>query len=356
MLEDYGKKPSVTKLADKRADDLIRALAAPHPNEGMLEMRAFLEKQGYSLKTPEGQKKVKAYVLTNLARMRDEVIRTEAEIYKNKNANLSQQFKDRGISTDSNLYPDYMIDLQLRHMMEQGLLKPGSIHRIAIVGPGLDFVNKNSGSDFYPPQSTQPFAVIDSLLRLHLADASSIELDTFDISSRVNRHLQQARAQATAGKTYIIQLLSSPNDHWNKDYSAGFLEYWQKLGDQVGKPVTRIPVPDAAPDIWNRAIGVRPAIVMMVKPVDMNVVFQDVQLPADKQFDLVIGTNIFVYYGNLEQSLARANVGSMIKPGGYLLTNESLPNKAPSGLADSVQTKVQVAPGDTEYMYAYVRK
>ena len=52
---------------------------------------------------------MKAYLLANLSRMRDEVVRAEAELYKNKTANLSQQFKDRGISTDSNLYPDYMI-------------------------------------------------------------------------------------------------------------------------------------------------------------------------------------------------------------------------------------------------------
>ncbi len=355
-LEKYGKDHYVDQLADHRADDLIRALNAAHANAGMLEMRSFLEKEGYNLKTPAGQKAAKAYLLANLARMRDEVIRTEADIYKNKNANLSQQFKDRGISTDSNLYPDYMIDLQLRHMAEQGLLKPGSIHRVAIVGPGLDFVNKNSGSDFYPPQSTQPFAVIDSLVRLHLADLSSLEVETFDISNRVNRHLAQARVQAAAGKPYTIQLLSSPKDSWNKDYSAGFLEYWQRLGDQIGKPVERIPVPDGAPDIWNRAIGVRPAVVMRVKPIDMNVVFQTVELPPDKQFDLVIGTNIFVYYGGLEQSLTRAVLANMIRPGGFLLSNDALPNKAPSQLADSLQTKVQVSPSDTEYVYSYIRQ
>ena len=97
--------------------------------------------------------------------------------------------------------------------MDQGLLKPGSVHRIAIVGPGLDFVNKKSGSDFYPPQTTQPFAVIDSLARLGLADPATIDVYTFDISPRVNRHLERARKDATAGKGYTIQLLSSPSDH-----------------------------------------------------------------------------------------------------------------------------------------------
>jgi hypothetical protein len=288
--------------------------------------------------------------------MRDEVIKAEAELYKNKNANLSQQFKDRGISTDSNLYPDYMIQVHLKHMMDQGLLKPGSIRRVAIVGPGLDFVNKNSGSDFYPPQTTQPFAVIDTLARLKLADPAAVELYTFDISSRVNRHVAKARSEAAAGKWYTIQLLSNPSDQWNKDYAAGFLDYWQKLGNEIGKPASKIPVPEAASDIWNRAISVRPAVVERVTPEDMNVVFQTLTLPADKQFDLVIGTNIFVYYASLEQSLARANIGSMVRPGGFLISNELLPSKAPSKLTDSLQTKVDVSTGDTEYMYTYARQ
>ena len=355
-LERYGKDGHVNSLAGKRADDLIRALSSPLPSEGMTEMRTFLEKQGFNLKTPAGQKKVKAYLLANLARMRDEVVRAEAELYRKQGADPTQQFKDRGISTDSNLHPDYMIELHLRHMMEQGMLKRGSVHRVAIVGPGLDFVNKNSGSDFYPPQTTQPFAVIDSMARLGLADPATVEVETFDISSRVNKHLARARADAAAGKPYAIQLLADPSDQWSKDYATSFLEYWQKLGEQIGKPATRIPVPDAAAGIWNRAVSVRPQVVLRVFPVDMNVVFQTIPTPPDKQFDLVIGTNIFVYYAGLEQSLARANLGTMIKPGGFLISNEVLAGNAPSKLADSLQTKVVVSPSDTEYMYTYARQ
>jgi hypothetical protein len=46
----------------------------------------------------------------------------------------------------------------------------------------------------------------------------------------------------------------------------------------------------------------------------------------------------------------------MIKPGGFLLTNELLPDTAPSKLANSLQTSVLTAPGDTEYVYGYVRQ
>jgi len=88
----------------------------------------------------------------------------------------------------------------------------------------------------------------------------------------------------------------------------------------------------------------------------MNVVFQTLQLPPDKQFDLVIATNIFVYYGSLEQALARANIATMIKPGGFLLTNEALPNTAPSKLADSLKTTVPITASATDYLFSYVRQ
>jgi len=193
------------------------------------------------------------------------------------------------------------------------------------------------------------------LARLGLADPATVDVETFDISSRVNEHLARARKQAEAGRWYTIQLLSSPSDKWNQDYSTGFLEYWQKLGDKVGKPAPKIPVPAAAGNIWNRAVSVQPGVVLRVVPVDMNVVYQTLPLPPDKQFDLIIGTNIFVYYGSLEQSLARANLGTMIKAGGFLISDEYLPNTAPSALVDSLQTKTVVSPWDTDIMYSYLR-
>jgi hypothetical protein len=354
-LESYGKDSEVNSRVEKRADDLIRALAGTHLSEGILEMRLFLQKKGFSLTTPAGQKKAKAYLLANLTHQRDEVVQWAAELSAKK-LSIYQGFKERGISTDSNLYPDYTIELHLKRLMEQGLLKPGSVHRVAIVGPGLDFVNKNYGSDFYPPQTTQPFAVIDSLARLGLADPAAVELYTFDISSRVNRHIERARKTAATGKLYTVQLLCAPLPQWEAAYRTGFLDYWQSFGNQIGKPATRIAVPAAAAEIWNRAVNIRPGVVMRITPVDMNVVYQTLSLPPKQQFDLVIGTNIFVYYGGFEQSLARANLATMIKPGGFLLTNEALPGSAPSKLADSVQTSVLVRKGDTEYVYGYVRQ
>ena len=43
-------------------------------------------------------------------------------------------------------------------------------------------------------------------------------------------------------------------------------------------------------------------------------------------FDLVIATNVFIYYDLLEQALAMSNVEAMLKPGAFLLANFSAPS------------------------------
>ncbi len=353
-LAQFGHSKYVDDIANKRADDLVKALSAPHPSQGMLEMKALLEKKGYSLKTPAEQQKVKTYILSLLGRLRDDV-EHDKQLAK---VNRYQAFQDRGISTDSNLYPDYAIDLHLRHLMEQGLLKPGSVHRVGIVGPGLDFVNKKSGSDFYPPQTTQPFAVMDSLVRLGLADVNDLELYTFDISSRVNKHLERAQARSRGRQAgCLAAALDSVGRLEQRPIFPASSNIGRSWATRSARPPRPFPVPEGASDVWNRAVAVRPAVVKRITPVDMNIVFQTVPFPADKQFDLIIGTNIFVYYGGLEQSLARANLGTMIRPGGLLLSNEVLPNTAPSKLTDSLKTSIVISnsPQITDYMYTYAR-
>lgn len=41
-------------------------------------------------------------------------------------------------------------------------------------------------------------------------------------------------------------------------------------------------------------------------------------------FDVVVATNVLVYYDTLDQSLALANIAAMLKPDGLLLTNNAL--------------------------------
>ena len=78
-------------------------------------------------------------------------------------------FRDRGLASDTLLWINFAIDQALAEMKAAGALRPRSVRRVAIIGPGLDFADKQEGYDFYPQQTIQPFALIDSLGRAGLA-------------------------------------------------------------------------------------------------------------------------------------------------------------------------------------------
>ena len=74
-----------------------------------------------------------------------------------------------------------------------------------------------------------------------------------------------------------------------------------------------------------RAVHVRPDIVLAIDVRDLNVVVERLVPASDEdRFDIIVATNILVYYDVFEQSLALANIASMLRPGGFLLSNNVL--------------------------------
>ncbi len=77
--------------------------------------------------------------------------------------------------------------------------------------------------------------------------------------------------------------------------------------------------------------------------------------PEDAKFDLLIATNILVYYDAFEQSLALANIAAMLRPGGYLLTNNLLlelpSSKMKGGEYVSVEYSARESDGDRIVWY-----
>ena len=112
-----------------------------------------------------------------------------------------------------------------------------------------------------------------------------------------------------------------------------------------------------AQEIHIRAVSIKPEIARRVTPVDMNIVFQHLT-ETDQKFDLIIGTNVFIYYGAFEQSLARANLSAMLKPGGMVLTNDMLSDKVPAQLQEAHRTTIEVRsnPQIIEHVYCYRRE
>jgi hypothetical protein len=254
-------------------------------------------------------------------------------------------FRSRGVSLDTSIFPNFSIEQALRDLKNRGLLREGQVARVAVIGPGLDFSDKNwaSSYDYYPQQTLQPFALYDSLIRLGLARANSVSMSIFDISSRVLDHIQRTRRSARMNTAYVIQLPREAATPWPADLIA----YWRSLGDRVGAEVAPIRPPEifrsmnAGQALETRAVQIRPDVVLACEPVDLNIVLERINLPEAERFDLIVGTNIFIYYDAFERSLALENAGDMLKSGGLLLTNDRLPEVPGGSMRQAGLTDVQ---------------
>lgn len=315
---------SADALINARIDDLSKALGAPGGNERRLFLRQLITQQRLRLDAA-GRAALRAYLKTNLRRVLDEqasYTQTLAAARAQGNASAefierSKLYQHRGLSLDTTLAPSFAIEESLKAMQVRGLLT-APVRRIAVIGPGLDFTDKAAGYDFYPPQTTQPFALIDSLLRLGLARADDWQMTVFDLSPRVLAHLRGAQERAARGQGYTVQLPHDPQARWRPE----LVKFWQSFGDQIGQAARPAAVPSALRDLQLRAVRIKSAVAARLDATDLNVVYQ--RLPQPANFDLIIATNILVYYGVFEQALALSNIESMLRPGGFLLSNNAL--------------------------------
>jgi SAM-dependent methyltransferase len=316
-------------LVRARAIDMVTGAAAQSPSERLRFAKSVMERNGSSLATAAGRSKAVDYLLRHLVQVLQEYDRY-AQLLEaaqgqgdNKRELLTRStlFQARGVSLDTSWQPNFAIEQSLIALKNKGLLAEGSVKRVAVIGPGLDFTDKEEGYDFYPPQTVQPFAVFDSLVRLGLARTDALRITTLDVSTRVNDHIAHAREGAQAGDAYTIQMTRNSEVKWRPEAAA----YWKEWGDTIGPPTAPIKPPADAGPVETRAIKVRPEIMLRVTPRDLNVVVERLELEEPtEQFDLVIATNVLVYYNLFEQGLALQNIGAMLRPGGFFLSNDAL--------------------------------
>lgn len=317
------------ELISARLDDLLDALAVPGNDERRLFARAFLQRRGLRVATEAEREAARKYLLAAVIRVASEQEQIDQELGATSSGDpltafvqRSRLFRTRGLSLDTSLVSNYSVERALAAMKARGLLKPGSVRRVAIVGPGLDFADKEVGFDIYPPQTLQPFALLDSLRRLGLAPPSGDpDIVLLDISPRVIDHVTQARARAARNVGYTLHLPLPRSTPWLPEVRM----YWQTFGEQIGAPA-RAPASTAIAELTElRAVRARPSAVQRMSVLDVNIVMQRLDGEA---FDLVVATNVFIYYDVLEQALALSNIAAMLKPGAFLLANFSAPNLA----------------------------
>ncbi|HKW63178.1 MAG TPA: class I SAM-dependent methyltransferase [Candidatus Acidoferrum sp.] len=230
-------------------------------------------------------------------------------------------FETRGLSVDTSLLPNFALEETLRAMIRKGVLASGSMRRIAVIGPGLDFTDKRDGYDFYPLQTLQPFAVLEAVARLDLGKATDLQVVCLDLNSAVIAHVQKLAERGRAGQIYGLQLPRDPKAEWSPEA----LSYWKHFGEILGSPTKALFVPAALGGVVARAVAIRPQFAAQMQAYDANIVAQTLDFPAGKGFDLIIATNILVYYDRFQQALAMANVSRMLNRGGIFLANNVLP-------------------------------
>ncbi len=319
-LENFAAETRAGLLR-ARLDDLLKA--SPVGNERL----------GF-VKTLLAGKDAGPFVLDNVQRVLKEKIEINAQIAQQDSA--ANAFSTRGVSLDTTILPNYAVDVALREIQARGLLR--SVARAAIIGPGLDFIDKEAGFDFYPLQTLQPFAVHDSVRRLGLGTPS---VTILDISPRVIAHIATLRTRTS----YTIQL---PRDT-TRSWTPAALEYWKTFGPEAVDPI-----PAPLKNVETRAARFP---VPAIDAADLNIVGQQLRLKPEEKFDLIVATNILVYYNPFEQALALANIAAMLKPGGFLLSNDQLPvaPSVPIRLAGQSAVTYSEQPLTLDTVYWYQR-
>jgi SAM-dependent methyltransferase len=316
---------ATTRAVRLRIDDLIDALLSSARNERLEFARVVAGQQSIDFAATDARRRLREWLDAGTARVIAEY-GTQADLVRESavsDMSRSTLFQDRGLSSDTSIYPGFGVEQVLAVLLTNRVLDSGSVRRVGVVGPGLDFVDKRQGVDFYPVQTIQPFAVIDSVLRLGLAEVGRVRVTTFDVSPRVNHHLEVARRRAEAGEAYVLNV---PRRLDLFPWSRYLVAYWEQLGDRIGMEAPPVVVPPGIGDrVRMRAVRVRPDVVQAIVPEDLDIVIQRLEpLVSGDRFDLIVATNVLVYYDVFEQSLALANVAAMLRPGGVFLSNQAV--------------------------------
>jgi hypothetical protein len=228
---------------------------------------------------------------------------------------VAELYRSRGLSTDTAVEAGYLVSIGLGILKS---LEPDRlVRRVLIVGPGLDLAPRTALLEAGPPESYQPWAVIDALLSHGLARVDELTVVAADINPRVVSHLRRARDTPPA-----LTLVSEIRESDMLSLSAAYRDYFSGLGRAIAVA--------GAPPVSGKGQGghlrstfrVSPAAARALEAVSLDIVTDRLE---GLRYDLVVATNILPYFDDGELMLAMANVAGMLAPGGIFLHNEARP-------------------------------
>src|SRR6266852_8254639 len=250
-----SEKGGLTAAARARVHALAAALPNGTRNERLRFVNEFLARKGIPRDSVEVKLQENLQRLVAEQRVYQEKLKA-SEAASDPTAELLARgtlYQDRGLSADTSLLPNYALEDTLKTMLRKGAIQPGTMHRILVIGPGLDFTDKRDGYDFYPVHTIQPFAMLEAVARLGLGKAEEISVVSADLNAGVNAHVARMAERGRAGQAYTVQLPRLVSAEWSPEAVA----YWQKFGDVLGTPAKPLPVPDTVIDVTMRAVTIR---------------------------------------------------------------------------------------------------
>jgi hypothetical protein len=207
-------------------------------------------------------------------------------LYRKEFADDPTPYRDRGLSTDTSLAQSYTVwnALTVLHAVDPKF----RVRRALIVGPGLDVASRTGLTDQAEPQSFQPYLTPTALRQLKMAD--TVDIDCLDVNPNVIE--------------FIAHFPSKPVLEFpDASASAGEREFqdWRKrLGERMTFPHQ---------------------ISEHVHAAKANILTER----SDATYDLIVVTNVLIYFTNEELELAMGSIASMLRPEGYVIHNELRP-------------------------------
>ena len=290
----------------RRLDDLVAGLAAPGGNERLRFARQVVERHGIDPTTPAGGNQARAYLVEARERTIAEnqgYRRTALSWPASSPISAPRLRRSRRCFTTAGFRPIRRSPLispwtrRSARSRRRGNSARGAFGAARSLDQGSTLHGQGRRpATSIPNRRSSRSPVIDSLIRLNLVEAGRAAND--DVRSQpeeVNQHLEAARQRARDGDLCVLQLPLSrddPSHQWNPD----LVRYWRRWGDGIGDEVPAIAAP-AGTAVQVRAVRVAPSIVMSIIPRDRNIVHERMApLAADERFDLIVATNILVYY------------------------------------------------------------
>jgi hypothetical protein len=234
---------------------------------------------------------------------------------------VADLYRARGLSTDTAVEAGFVVYNGL------GILKSldpkRQIRRVLIVGPGLDLAPRTGLLENAPPESYQPWAVIDALLSLGLSRSGDLVVVGADINPRVVDHLSQVKTNPP-GLTLVSGIGESTTIHITDEYR----DYFAQLGRAIAASQ---PSEVKVPAHLAKLVHVRDDVARSLSAEQLDIVTARL---AEPPFDLIIATNILPYFDNTQLMLAMSNIAAMLAPDGVFMHNE--PRPALGDIAEAV--------------------